>query len=461
MRPQAAEDYYGRFLNNTNEGSTPSYVRFWMFNITNLDEVHKGAKPNVTEMGPYTYRAYFENFGVEFDYAGMMSYRGYTKYIFQPDLSPGVAENDTVVTLNLPFLGALIELKARYKHFHWLMDRISYLIERWGQGKAMGLFMSRRVEELLWGYLDPLLYRLQDYVDVNPEFSLMHNGSVDVALSDELTVINTGAANLTALCNIEQLRGVSNVSSWNNHTEMVRGTDGAHFHPWMADNETMTVWVNELFRAVELSPIGSVEKDGVRLLRYELDPSMANADPRFYQYVEGLFNATSPTVAGPNGPSDQHGLPVYFSLPHYCHAASNLAEGVNGLKCNLTRHELYIDVEPVTGQTWRAAKRLMMSSEFGPDFKSVDAHLNRTILPIFWIEESGEASAAQAEVLNDRVFKIQRLIQMSGQLPIMLAILLGTILLFITIAPFVARKKRWRPKMMWGGQAFAQNGAHT
>ena len=37
----------GRFLNNTQEGATPAYVRFWMFNITNVADVRKGAKPNL------------------------------------------------------------------------------------------------------------------------------------------------------------------------------------------------------------------------------------------------------------------------------------------------------------------------------------------------------------------------------------------------------------------------------
>lgn len=46
----------------------------------------------------------------------------------------------------------------------------------------------------------------------------------------------------------------------------------------------------------------------------------------------------------------------------------------------------------------------MMSSEFGPDFKSIDAHVNHTFLPVFWLEESGQASAVQAEQLKGQVY---------------------------------------------------------
>ncbi|CAD7701331.1 unnamed protein product [Ostreobium quekettii] len=203
MGPQAARDYYGRFVNNTGKEATPTYTRFWMFNITNLKEVQQGAKPNVTEIGPYTYRTYYSNFDVRFRWSGMMSYKGFTTYQFEPSLSPGLAENDTFVTLNLPFVGALMELKSSYKKFDWLMHKkMPHLMDRYGEGKEMGLFMRRQVDDLLWGYQDHLLKELRKYGDVNPAFSLMHNGSHSTAMQDEQTHINTGAANMTLLCDV-------------------------------------------------------------------------------------------------------------------------------------------------------------------------------------------------------------------------------------------------------------------
>ncbi len=50
---------------------------------------------------------------------------------------------------------------------------------------------------------------------------------------------------------------------------------------------------------IAVSPrLPQVQQSGVPLLRMRFDPAAGDVDPRFYQYVRGLWNITSPTAGG-------------------------------------------------------------------------------------------------------------------------------------------------------------------
>lgn len=72
------------------------------------------------------------------------------------------------------------------------------------------------------------------------------------------------------------------------------------------------------------------------------------------------------TFAGPEGRAGAAGPPVFLSNAHFCDVDSAVAETVEGLNCSMSEHVTFLDVEPTTGITMRAAKRLMMSTEYGP-----------------------------------------------------------------------------------------------
>lgn len=60
------------------------------------------------------------------------------------------------------------------------------------------------------------------------------------------------------------------------------------------------------------------------------------------------------------------GPPVFLSNAHFCDVDPAVADTVVGLNCSMGQHVTFLDVEPTTGITMRAAKRLMMSTEYGP-----------------------------------------------------------------------------------------------
>ena len=57
------------------------------------------------------------------------------------------------------------------------------------------------------------------------------------------------------------------------------------------------------------------------------------------------------------------------------------------------------------GITLRAAVRLMISSEFSSKFDAIDDSLSRTILPIFWLEMSREATESQVQPIKTDLYR--------------------------------------------------------
>ncbi|CAG7817229.1 unnamed protein product, partial [Allacma fusca] len=81
----------------------PIYMKFTFFNVTNPEEVIRGAKPIVEEIGPYVYeekrRKIVLNVNDE-----TVKYRPKTYYYFRHDMSYGT-EDDNITMLNVPYVG--------------------------------------------------------------------------------------------------------------------------------------------------------------------------------------------------------------------------------------------------------------------------------------------------------------------------------------------------------------------
>lgn len=81
----------------------PIYMQFWLFNVTNPDEIRfSGAKPVLQEVGPFTYEEVRVKYSFEWDdYEGTVSYLQNKSYMFREDLSNGLKESDPITTINV------------------------------------------------------------------------------------------------------------------------------------------------------------------------------------------------------------------------------------------------------------------------------------------------------------------------------------------------------------------------
>ncbi|GIL87240.1 hypothetical protein Vretifemale_15338 [Volvox reticuliferus] len=120
-------------------------------------------------------------------------------------------------------------------------------------------------------------------------------------------------------------------------------------------------------------------------------------------------------AVGPNGNGSSeaaHGVPLLMSLPHYCLVDETVTAALEGMLCDPPRHGIFLDVEPTTGVTMRAAKRLQLSSQLTTSARSTLEPFirNSLILPIFWAEEASQVSGVQAALFRSSVYTAQHIV---------------------------------------------------
>lgn len=145
---------------------------------------------------------------------------------------------------------------------------------------------------------------------------------------------NAGVHDVRKVFETVRWSGLDKVTSWNNYTERVHGTDASQFtyaaracllgacllgacvlgaclhcllpgntdahapRPGQHLNSTVDVWVGELYRAAKLVAVNTTNLHGVDLLRFVPTEGAAAPDPRYFQTIQGLMNITSPQAGG-------------------------------------------------------------------------------------------------------------------------------------------------------------------
>jgi CD36 family len=363
------------------------------------------------ELGPYTFEKYHRKLNVSFSPDNTtVSFNEFFSFHPVPELTNGSLD-DAITTLNVPLLGAIEVIMAKSpSRFSGLIQYLARLVEGWKDPRVQGLFTTRPVGELLFGYKDPLLSRIAHVVPgINPMVALVKNMTSEEESNPDPSqrdIVATGIDNIDDVCDFIEWRGMSKVDAWRPpHIEPVQGTDATQFKPGLRKGDELTVWVGDVFRYFTLiegfGPGAESPKVGnVPVLRFRPDPTQRAPDPRYYQSVPGLMNITAPMAASMGG----IGPPLFLSLPGYCYADDSLVEGVEGITCDHLKHDIHLDVEPTTGITLSALKTLMLNSWFGQKYKAVDPHVKDTFLPIFWAHESSEAAPEQLKGFKTLLF---------------------------------------------------------
>ncbi|KFU92731.1 Platelet glycoprotein 4 [Chaetura pelagica] len=372
------------------------YREFWIFHVQNPSEVlEEGARPKLEQRGPYTYRVrYLPKENITDNSDGTISYMLPNVARFEPDLSVG-SENDTFTCLNL----AVAAAPSLYTNTF-----IQLLLNTWMKSSKSYLLQNRTVKELLWGYKDPFLNKVPFPLDPVLGVFYPYNGT-----SDGLYRVYTGAEDIKKTAIIESYKNKRNLSYWEGHCDMVNGTDGASFPPFVKKNQVLRFFSSDICRSIYGVFQGKQNVKGISLYRFAV-PREAFASPTEvgdnYCFCTDEVISQNCTLAGVLDISAcKAGRPVFISLPHFLHASDSILHDVEGLSPNEQEHETFLDIEPTTGFTLQFAKRLQVNLLVrpAPKIEALSKVKKPYVFPVLWLNESAVIGDEKAEMFRKKV----------------------------------------------------------
>lgn len=401
----------------------PIYMQFYFFNLTNPLEVLDGNRPAVVEIGPYTYREYRPMEEVSFLENGTKVAAVNKKtYIFQPNMSRG-PETDLIRTVNIPAMAVMEKFKNE--------PFIANLISAYMRSTEEGLFTTRTVGEMLWGYKDGLLKALQLFEpSLDDVFGLFYKNN---ASDDGQYVFFTGQQNYKDFAKVDTWNDKSSLDWWTtDECNMINGTNGASFHPVITKNETLYMFASDLCRSLYVVYEEDVTVKGIPGYRFS-PPSKVfgnmTVNPDNTGFCVPPGNCLGSGVL--NVSVCKQGAPIIMSSPHFYQADDKYVEDIFGMKPNKELHQTAIDINPLTGIVLQAAKRLQINVFVEKlNVFSQTGNVSTVIFPVVWLNESALIDDGSAMKLKDVMLKQTVLVNVPFML-IGLGILLGLVYMFL------------------------------
>ncbi|NXL43757.1 CD36 protein, partial [Podilymbus podiceps] len=408
------------------------YRQFWVFHVQNPSEVlDQGARPKLEQRGPYTYRVRYlpkENITEHSD--GTISYMLPNIARFEPDMSVGT-ENDTITCLNLAVVAAPALYKTSFMHI---------LLNVWIKASKSSMLQNRTVKELLWGYKDPFLNKIPYPLDTVLGVFYPYNGTFD-----GLYKVYTGKEDITKTAIIESYKNKRNLSYWEGYCDLVNGTDGASFPPFVKKDQTLRFFSSDICRSIYGVFHSKQEVKGISLYRFTV-PRQAFASPveveDNYCFCTDEVISQNCTLAGVLDISAcKAGKPVFISLPHFLHASESILHEVEGLSPNEKEHETFLDIEPITGFTLQFAKRLQVNLLVNPapKIEALAKVKKPYVFPVLWLNETAVIGDEKAKMFRN---KVTGRVQMLSVVQMSLMIAGSVLFLAFMGSYFICRSKK-------------------
>ncbi|KAL1117907.1 hypothetical protein AAG570_004220, partial [Ranatra chinensis] len=398
-------------------------------------------------------REKWEKVNLKFNDNGTLTFQQQKIFRFDAEQSVG-DESDMVVVPNVPMLSATSQSKHAARFLRLAMASIMDILK-------IKPFVEVSVEQLLWGYEDPLLKLAKDVVPKEQklpyeEFGLMYgkNGT-----SKDIVTMFTGAGDMSRYGYIDKFNGLSHLPHWKTEKcNRMAGSDGSIFPPHITHNTTLYVFDKDMCRLLPLRFKEEVKAPG--------DVHGYRFSPPEDVFAEIDKNPDNDCFCPSGPPCAPHGLmnvslcqydsPVMLSFPHFYLADPKLREAVEGIsEPDPEKHSFWLDVQPTTGTTLRAQARMQINLAVSQvvDIKQV-ATFPDIVFPIMWFEDG----------VNGLPEEVSQLMNLASTLPPILKtallyvlFILGVVLLLLSVFCLVRNSGRQEMMSLEGTAHYAAN----
>jgi len=94
-----------------------------------------------------------------------------------------------------------------------------------------------------------------------------------------------------------------------------------------------------------------------------------------------------------------------MSTPHFLDADESLWKAIDGVQPEREKHITFLNIEPTTGMSLQAHKRIQVSvpvthSDYFKDLGELRDPENRTVWPVVWVDEGADANQENLDLLK-------------------------------------------------------------
>ncbi|XP_060800583.1 sensory neuron membrane protein 2 [Amyelois transitella] len=390
----------------------PLQFKINLFNVTNVEEINRGRKPKLVEVGPYVYKEYREKIILGYGENDTIKYMLKKTFHFDAEASAPLTQDDELTVINFSYMAALLTVGDMMPSF---IPSINKGFEEF-YSNLQDAFMTVKVRDLLFDgiYLNCVgnqsslgLICAQIKSDLPPTMRVAEDGNgfyfsmfshLNLTASGPYDMVR-GTQNLQELGHIVSYKDKDRMTAWGSdpYCGKLNGSDGSIFPPIQERAPArLYTFQPDICRSIYISLVGETKVFNMSAYHYEFTESTlaaksANPDNKCFCKKNWSANHDGCLIMGVLNVMPCQKAPAIVSLPHFYLASEELLEFFeSGINPDREKHNTYVYLDPVTGVVLKGVQRLQFNVELRqmniPQLEKVPTGL----FPLLWIEESAE-----------------------------------------------------------------------